>query len=846
MKISFSLIFFGLPISLPVDSIDGVCLWDVESCSVNGGVLRMKVGSKVVLGFIGIALLVAAVGSVAIKYNARILLDVDRILLANSREAKAAGEVVYQIQKIESDLRDFLSETPDRKPLREETAKAAVTKSISTLRQFSLLWEDSIRLAMVLSKEKQSRKIELDQFQVLKGQIDALMVLVNKTLALKEEKGLDTAEVLFRAEVQPLLLATNEMARRFQENKRQEVMTQTQQIRSAVRNNAWIAIVATIIGLVAVISVRYFVNKTFTMPIAELMNAAAEIGKGKFEPQLTVKSNDEIGALAHSFNEMAEKLKQSYASLDERMQQRAAELSSANSKLGEEIGEHSLAQEKLQQHVHQLNCLYELSDLLARPQTTLEQIFKAAPQLIRKAYQRPGATSVRITFDGIHYKTENFEKSELSQYAQIKLRGEKAGVIEVYYLGDKVEAGQGPFLKEEHDLLNAVAERLGSVAERKQAEDKLQLFRNLIDRSNDCIFVIEPKWGRLLDVNDRACDSLGYTRKELLDMTFKDVEQSILDDAAWQQQAEELERKGDIIVQGRHKPKDGSTFFAETSLKLVTHEKENYIIAVARDVTERKQAEQRQSRLISELKSTNQKVESINQELKDFAYIVSHDLKAPLRGIKTLTDWISNDYKDKLDKDGQEQMSLLSARVGRMHKLIDGILQYSKVGRVKEEAAQVNVSALIPEIIDMVAPPDNITVEVEPELPIVEYEKTSIVQVFQNLLSNAVKYMDKPQGRIRIGCAEEGDFWVFSVADNGPGIEEKHFERIFRIFQTLAPRDQFESTGIGLTVIKKIIELHGGKIWVESEVGQGSTFFFTLPKSGKEVENAELEAHIAC
>ncbi|HUT31246.1 MAG TPA: ATP-binding protein [Sedimentisphaerales bacterium] len=806
----------------------------------------MKVSSKVVLGFIGIALLVAAVGSVAIKYNAMILLDVDRILLANSREAKAAGEVVYQIQKIESDLRDFLSGTPDWKPLREETARAGVTKSISSLRQFSVLWEDSVRLAVMLSKEKQARKIELDQFEGLKAKIDALMLLVNKTLALKEEKGLDTAEVLFQTEVQPLLLETNEMARRFQENKRQEVMTQTEQIRSAVRNNAWIAIIATIIGLIAVISVRYFVNRTFTRPVVELTNAAAEIGKGKFQTQLTVKSNDEIGALARSFNEMAEKLKQSYASLDERIQQRAAELSSANSKLGEEMGERSLAQEKLQQHVHQLNCLYELSDLLARPQTTLEQIFKAAPQLIRKAYQRQDATSVRITFDGIHYKTENFEKSELSQYAQIKLRGEKAGVIEVYYLGDKVEAGQGPFLKEEHDLLSAVAERLGSVAERKQAEDKLQLFRNLIDRSNDCIFVIEPKWGRLLDVNDRACDSLGYTRKELLDMTFKDIEQSIPDDAAWQQQTEELERKGDIIVEGRHKPRDGSAFFAETSLKLVTHEKENYIIAVARDVTERKQAEQRQAQLIRELKSTNKKVESINQELKDFAYIVSHDLKAPLRGIKTLTDWISSDYKDKLDKDGQEQMSLLSARVGRMHKLIDGILQYSRVGRVKEEVAQVNLSGLIPEIIDMVAPPDNISIEVEPELPVVEYEKTSIVQVFQNLLSNAVKYMDKPQGRIGIGCAEEGDFWKFSVADNGPGIEEKHFERIFRIFQTLAPRDQFESTGIGLTVIKKIIELHGGKIWVESEVGQGSTFFFTLPKSGKEVENAELEANIAC
>jgi PAS domain S-box-containing protein len=296
--------------------------------------------------------------------------------------------------------------------------------------------------------------------------------------------------------------------------------------------------------------------------------------------------------------------------------------------------------------VRQLNCLYELSGLIEQSQITLEQIFKAAPQLIRNAYQRPDATSVRITFDGIHYKTDNFEKSESSQYAQIKLRGEKAGVIEAYYLGEKVKTPEGPFLEEEHDLLSAVAERLGSVAERKQAEDKLQLFRNLIERSNDCIFVIEPKWGRLFDVNDRACDSLGYSRKQLLQMTVKDIEQSIPDDTAWQQRTEELKQKGDIIVQGQHKRQDGSAFFAETSLKLVTHGKEDYIIAVARDITERKQAEQRQAQLIQELKSTNEKVERINQELKDFAYVVSHDLKAPLRGIKTLSDWISNDYAE--------------------------------------------------------------------------------------------------------------------------------------------------------------------------------------------------------
>jgi signal transduction histidine kinase len=119
------------------------------------------------------------------------------------------------------------------------------------------------------------------------------------------------------------------------------------------------------------------------------------------------------------------------------------------------------------------------------------------------------------------------------------------------------------------------------------------------------------------------------------------------------------------------------------------------------------------------------------------------------------------------------------------------------------------------------------------------------MQVFQNLLSNAVKYMDKPKGLIKVGCVEEDSFWKFNITDNGPGIEEKHFERIFQMFQTLAPRDEFESTGVGLTVTKKIVELYKGKIWVESKVGEGSTFFFTLPKQDIGAEkNEELQTGV--
>ncbi|MHC4193459.1 MAG: ATP-binding protein [Planctomycetota bacterium] len=804
----------------------------------------MKLGQKLVLGFIGIVLLVALVGAVAIKSNTEILFDVDEILLTNSKETKAATEIAYQTQSIHSSINQLLSETTADKGGPEKSARIAVRSSISKLQQFNLLCEDAIKLGIELSKDKADKQKELAAFKILEAKIDDFVLLVDETIAIQEQHGSAAARSFFEEKVEPLLGEAQQIAKGFEKSTRQQVMTETEQIRRAVRNNAWISIFSTVFGLLAVISIRYFINTSISKPITALMTAAVKIGQGELETIALVESDDELGALARAFNEMAQQLRENYANLDEKMQERTEELSSANTKLEEEIGERSSAQQRLRQHLKQLNCLYELARLIERPQISLEEIFQETVHVIRHAYQYPDMTCVRITFDGIFYKTDNFQKSEISQYAQINVRGDKAGVVEAYYLEKKSD--ENPFLEEERALLNAVAERLGSLAERKQAEDKLQLFRSLIERSNDCIFVLEPKWGRFLDVNDKACYSLGYTREELLKMSAKDIEEAESDDNSWQQQMEELKAKGDIIKQGQHRRKDESTFFVETSLKLVRQKKGEYIIAVARDITERKQAEERQAKLIQELQTINNKVASINQELKDFAYIISHDLKAPLRGITTLANWLSADYADKLDEPGKEQMSLLLARVGRMRNLIEGVLQYSRVGRVEGDAVQVDLNDLIPEIIDMVAPPENIEIVVEGELPSVECEQTRITQVFENLLSNAVKYTDKPKGLIAIKCVEDGDFLKFSVADNGPGIEEQHFEKIFRIFQTLTPRDQFESTGVGLTVIKKIVELHGGKIWVESELGEGSTFFFTLPKSRKESKNAELEANIAC
>jgi len=285
--------------------------------------------------------------------------------------------------------------------------------------------------------------------------------------------------------------------------------------------------------------------------------------------------------------------------------------------------------------------------------------------------------------------------------------------------------------------------------------------------------------------------------------------------------------------------KNGSTVIFETNGTPIVDDKGNLCgyRGADRDITDRKLSEQKQAQLVQQL-------ESVNKELRDFAYIVSHDLKAPLRAVKVLVDWLSTDYADKLDEDGKEQMTLLDKRVDRMHNLIDGIMQYSRIGRTKEQNVRVDLNELVPEVIDLLAPPANITITTQANLPAVLCDKTRISQVFQNLLSNAVKYMDKPHGQVEVACVEENGFWKFSVADNGPGIEEQYFEKIFQMFQTLASRDDYESTGVGLTVAKKIVEMFGGKIWVESKVGHGSTFFFTLPKQQEEIKDEKFQTCI--
>jgi PAS domain S-box-containing protein len=244
------------------------------------------------------------------------------------------------------------------------------------------------------------------------------------------------------------------------------------------------------------------------------------------------------------------------------------------------------------------------------------------------------------------------------------------------------------------------------------------------------------------------------------------------------------------------------------------------------DVTDKKLVEVERERLIAELKRSN-------EDLDQFAYVTSHDLKAPLRGIANLSQWVEEDLADKISEEGREQMRLLRGRVHRLEALINGILSYSRAGRIRERLETVNVGQLAREVVELLAPAAAVQVSIPANLPTIEAERVPLQQVLMNLLSNAIKHANKSDPRVSITCSESRDGYSFMVKDNGPGINPAFHQRIWIIFQTLEPRDKVEATGIGLSIVKKIVESRGGRVWIDSVPGAGAEFHFSWPARAK-------------
>lgn len=232
------------------------------------------------------------------------------------------------------------------------------------------------------------------------------------------------------------------------------------------------------------------------------------------------------------------------------------------------------------------------------------------------------------------------------------------------------------------------------------------------------------------------------------------------------------------------------------------------------------QAFEKQERLLKNL-------EEKNQELSDYAHMVSHDLKSPLRSIDTLSAWLQEDYFDKFDETGKEHLKDIRSGVEKMDDLITGILEYSSIGKVNTDSFQVNLNTIVDDILKTIHVPNHMNIEYI-NLPTIYGNRLRLFQLFQNLISNAIKYNNKEEGFVKIKATEEHEFWKFEIEDNGKGIGKKYFNRIFKAFEKL--ENTQNSTGIGLSIVKKIIKIHKGSIWLTSELEIGTTFHFTLKK----------------
>jgi PAS domain S-box-containing protein len=281
--------------------------------------------------------------------------------------------------------------------------------------------------------------------------------------------------------------------------------------------------------------------------------------------------------------------------------------------------------------------------------------------------------------------------------------------------------------------------------------------------------------------------------------------------------------------------KTGESFPIEISISQINIDKR--WIAIIRNLSERQQAENQLKERAEELAyistvltKTNLDLQRQNQELDKFAYVASHDLKAPLRAIASLSEWIEEELCDKLSEEGQRMMMLLRGRVYRLEALMNGLLEYSRIGRLKTTIETVDVSNLLQEIINFLAPPSSFAIEIDPKMPVLRTKKRFLHEIFLSLIDNAIKHHNRTQGHIKIAVEERPNDYKFAVADDGPGIAPEFHERIFTLFQTLQPRDVVENTGIGLSLVKKILETEGGEVWIDSQLGKGSTFYFTWPK----------------
>jgi PAS domain S-box-containing protein len=361
-------------------------------------------------------------------------------------------------------------------------------------------------------------------------------------------------------------------------------------------------------------------------------------------------------------------------------------------------------------------------------------------------------------------------------------------------------------------------------SERRRIEER---FRQVVEFAPNAMVVTNPS-GQIEMVNAEAQRVFGYTRAELLGQKVE-----ILVPERFRPAHPEL--RAGFLANPQSRPmgagrdlyalkKDGSEFPVEIGLNPIETDEGPMVLAAIVDISERIAAERDRERQAEELRRSN-------AELAQFAHVVAHDLRAPLRAMQNLATWIAEDLGASASDETRENLALLRRRGERLERLLAGLMDYALAGRAQSSPEAVDTAVLVTDIAAYLEPPPAFSVTCSGAMPVLQTSKAALEHVLQNLISNALKHHDRDAGEVVISARNIGDKVEFTVRDDGPGIAPAFHDRVFVVFQTLKPRDEVEGGGVGLAIVKKIVEARGGRIWIESEPPRrGAAFIFTWPK----------------
>jgi PAS domain S-box-containing protein len=613
------------------------------------------------------------------------------------------------------------------------------------------------------------------------------------------------------------------------------VKEDTDEVFAPLRNLGRTALLLGLIMTFGIFVVVLFVTRSIVSPIATLRNQSEAIGKGELGREIHVKANNEIGDLARAFNTMRKELREFRLEMEKKVQEKTRELASA-----------------LEDAEATKRAILNLMD-------DMEQASSDMRKLIRAVEQNPASIVITDKNGRIEYVNPTFE--QVTGYSQQEAFGQNPRILKSGYhsaafykdLWDTITAGaqwRGEMCNRKKNdeiywesvSISPVKDAVGVVTHyvavkedisgRKQMEAKLveseQRFRTLFENSPDAFLIMEMyEHGRISACNKAAEVMLRGSKERIVGKSAAEISPERQPDGRLSSEAveamiQECLARGKNDFEWVYRRLDGEDFWAHVTISVIIIENRQVLLVCWRDISDSKRQQ-------AALQESEQKLLSSNKELEQFAYVASHDLQEPLRVVVSYLQFLESQYAEKLDEKGRGFIARTVGATKRMQAMIRSLLSYSRIATQGSPFENCDTNLIVNEAMEDLREAINgkngiVTVN---DLPHVLGDKDQIRRLFINLIGNALKFCET-QPLIGITARLESPHVIFAVTDNGIGIEREYFERIFVIFQRLHSREKYEGTGIGLSACRKIVERHGGTIWLESEPGKGSTFYFTL------------------